>query len=86
MHRLSTIKQMDRIIVVDYGKIVEVGKQAALIQLIEKWLGLQGYKAIYAARLPEFSSVCKKNGYMKMPFDDPDESSSDTMPLGKILC
>lgn len=31
-HRLSTLKEMDRIIVMDKGKIVESGSHAALIR------------------------------------------------------
>lgn len=57
------------------------------LALCEKWLSLQGYQSLHLESSPEALRFYRNNGYIDMPFDDPDgyESHELDTPVGKIL-
>lgn len=57
------------------------------LQLCEKWLKGQGYKSIHIESRPAALEFYRKNGYIDIPFDDPDgyEGGQEDIALGKIL-
>ncbi|MCD6055469.1 MAG: hypothetical protein K0R12_431 [Gammaproteobacteria bacterium] len=75
-----------RIIVIDEAKRNQhAGSQ--FLELIEKWLKALGIKSIHAESRQSSLKFYLKNGYLKMPFADPDGHKSDPsdIPVGKIL-
>lgn len=75
-----------RIIVIDEpfrGK----GFGGQFLALVEKWLKVRGYKSLHTESSPDALLFYKKQGYIKMSFDDPDgyESGPQDIPMGKIL-
>ena len=75
-----------RIIAVDENKRgSSLGRQ--LIQLIEKWLAMEGYKSIHTESSPQALGFYKNLGYVSMPFNDPDgyEGGANDIEMGKIL-
>lgn len=75
-----------RIIVVDEGK-QNHGFGSTFLQLIEEWIRSKGFKSIHAESRQSSLAFYRKNGYIDMPFDDPDGHESDPhdIPVGKIL-
>lgn len=75
-----------RIIAVDEGKRGEsLGRH--FIQLIEKWLIMEGYKSLHTTSSPQAVGFYKKLGYIPMDFgvgDDYERSPHD-IEMGKIL-
>jgi hypothetical protein len=57
------------------------------LTLCEKWLKNLGYKSLHAESTPAALAFYKKNGYIEMPFNDPDgdECSAKDSAVGKIL-
>lgn len=57
------------------------------LALIEKWLNSLGIKSIHAESRKTSLRFYLKNGYTKMPFDDPEsyESDPNDVPVGKLL-
>ncbi|MCZ6902209.1 MAG: GNAT family N-acetyltransferase [Rickettsia endosymbiont of Ixodes persulcatus] len=57
------------------------------LELCEKWLKSKGYKTLHIESSPAVLGFYRKNGYIEMPFNDPDgyESSPDDTAIGKIL-
>ncbi|HJD60265.1 MAG TPA: GNAT family N-acetyltransferase [Rickettsia endosymbiont of Omalisus fontisbellaquei] len=57
------------------------------LELCEKLLKSKGYKTLYAESSPAALAFYKKNGYIEMPFNDPDgyESGEEDIAVGKIL-
>lgn len=57
------------------------------LSLIEKWLKHQGYQSLHTESSPEALPFYQKQGYVGMPFEDPDNHESDPRdtPLGKGL-
>lgn len=53
----------------------------------ERWLKEQGCKSVHVESSPKALEFYQQNGYIKMPFNDPDgyESNPQDVPLGKIL-
>ncbi|KTD24971.1 glutamate rich protein GrpB [Legionella lansingensis] len=75
-----------RIIVIDEAKRNhQCGSQ--LLALCEKWLKSQGYKSLHLESSPNALKFYRNNGYVDMPFDDPDgyESHPQDTAVGKIL-
>ncbi|MDR3503580.1 MAG: bifunctional GrpB family protein/GNAT family N-acetyltransferase [Legionella sp.] len=75
-----------RIIVIDEAKRNHhYGHQFLL--LCERWLKEQGYKSLHVESSPKALEFYQKNGYIKMPFNDPDDYEGDPrdIGLGKIL-
>lgn len=65
-----------RIIVIDELKRNhQFGRQ--FLVLYEKWLKSQGYKNLHIESSPAALKLYKLNGYIDMPFDDPDGYESD---------
>jgi GNAT superfamily N-acetyltransferase len=60
---------------------------SVLLQFIEKWLKTLGIKSIHTESRKSSLGFYLKNGYIDMPFDDPEghESHPDDIPLGKVL-
>ncbi len=57
------------------------------LKLCERWLKQQGFKSFHTESSPQAFPFYQKQGYVDMPFDDPDgyESDPQDIPLGKIL-
>ena len=75
-----------RIIAVDENRRGKsLGHQ--FMQLIEKWLIMEGYKSIHTESSPTALEFYKKLGYVPMPFNDPNdyESDPDDIEMGKTL-
>lgn len=75
-----------RIIAVDENKRGQnAGSQ--FLALTEKWLKKLGIKSIHAESRATSLSFYRKNGYLDMPFDDPEghESDPSDVPVGKVL-
>jgi GrpB-like predicted nucleotidyltransferase (UPF0157 family)/aminoglycoside phosphotransferase (APT) family kinase protein/GNAT superfamily N-acetyltransferase len=75
-----------RIIVIDEAKRNRhLGSQ--FLQMCEKWLKSQGYSSIHAESSPAALEFYRKNGYIDIPFNDPDgyECSPDDIAVGKML-
>ena len=62
-----------------------IGSQFLL--LIEQWLKALGIKSIHAESRQDSLRFYTKNGYKKMPFDDPEDHESDPsdISIGKLL-
>lgn len=75
-----------RIIVID-EHFRNLGHGSQLLMICEKWFKQQGYQALQMESSPEAHRFYVKNGYIPMPFNDPDESLSfpQDIPLGKML-
>ncbi len=75
-----------RIIVIDKS---ERNKQygSQLLRLCEKWLKILEYKSLHVEANPKALEFYKKQDYVEMPFNDPDEyeSSPQDRAVGKIL-
>ena len=58
-----------------------------LLEFCENWLKTHNYKTIHAEASPNALTFYMQNGYVEMPFNDPDsyESSVDDIAVGKIL-
>lgn len=63
------------------------GFGAEFLHLIEKWLKEQGYNSIHTESTPEARSFYQKQGYVAMPFNDPEGRASDPrdISMGKML-
>ncbi len=75
-----------RIITIDEHKRNQnAGTQ--FLSLIEKWLKSLGVKSIHAESRKTSLRFFLTNGYIEMPFDDPDGHQSDlkSVPVGKIF-
>lgn len=75
-----------RIIVIDEPcRHQGLGRQ--FLSLVEKWLKRQGYQSLHTESSPEALSFYQKQGYVDMPFDDPDgyESDPQDTAVGKEL-
>jgi len=75
-----------RIIVIDEAKRNNnFGRK--FLQLCEKWLKSLGVKSIHAESRQTSLKFYLKNGYTKMPFNDPESHESDPndIPVGKEL-
>lgn len=75
-----------RIIVVDENKRSQnAGSQ--FLALIEKWLKSLSIKGIHAESRATSLGFYRRNGYIDMPFDDPEyhEHDPNDIPVGKIL-
>lgn len=75
-----------RIIVIDVAKRNHsYGHQ--LLVLCERWLKAQCYKSLHLESPPEALNFYLRNGYLEMPFNDPDgyKSSPQDTSLGKML-
>ncbi|WCR57404.1 GNAT family N-acetyltransferase [Rickettsia asembonensis] len=57
------------------------------LELCEEWLKSKNYKTLHAESSPAALEFYRKNGYMEMPFNDPDgyESLPDDTAMGKKL-
>lgn len=75
-----------RIIVIDEAKRNN-NFGSKFLHLCEKWLKSQGYKSIHAESNPAALSFYKKNGYVEMPFNDPDgyKGCIEDIAVGKKL-
>jgi len=75
-----------RIIVIDEAKRNN-NFGGKLLHLCEKWLKSQGYKSIHTESRPTALAFYKKNGYIDMPFNDPDghEGGPEDIAVGKLL-
>jgi GNAT superfamily N-acetyltransferase len=75
-----------RIIAVDKSKRSKNAGSTFLV-LIEKWLKSLGVKSIHAESRQSSVRFYLKNGYIDMPFDDPEghESDPNNVPVGKVL-
>jgi GrpB-like predicted nucleotidyltransferase (UPF0157 family) len=75
-----------RIIVIDESKRNNHfgGK---FLHLCEKWLKTQKYKSIHTESTPAALEFYRKNGYIDMPFNDPDgyEGGPDDIAVGKKI-
>lgn len=75
-----------RIIVIDEKKRNhQYGGQ--FLALCEKWLKSQGYQSLHVESSPDALKFYRNNGYLDMPFDDPDgyEGDARDTAVGKIL-
>lgn len=75
-----------RIIAIDESKRKQnIGSQS--LALIEKWLKILGISQIHAESRETSLTFYFKNGYTKMPFDDPEshEVNPDDIAVGKVL-
>lgn len=75
-----------RIIVIDESKRNNnFGGQ--FLALCEKWLKSKSYNSIHAEASPAALAFYKKNGYIEMPFNDPDgdECGPPDIAVGKFL-
>ena len=75
-----------RIIVIDEGKRNN-NFGGKFLQLCEKWLKSEGYKSVHVESRPASVEFYRKNGYIDIPFDDPDgyEGGPEDIALGKML-
>lgn len=75
-----------RIIVIDETKRNQ-NLGTHFLHLSEKWLKNQSYKSLHIESSPAAIRFYRKNGYIDMPFNDPDgyEGSPEDIPVGKIL-
>ncbi|OJV16117.1 MAG: GNAT family N-acetyltransferase [Alphaproteobacteria bacterium 33-17] len=75
-----------RIIVIDENKR-DQNSGSKFLAFIEKWLKNLGIKSIHAESRKSSLNFYLKNGYINMPFDDPEEHESDPndVPVGKVL-
>ena len=57
------------------------------LTLCEKWLKSQDYHSLHVESSPDALKFYRNNGYVDMPFDDPDgyESDARDTAVGKIL-
>ncbi|HAT4673263.1 TPA: GNAT family N-acetyltransferase [Legionella pneumophila subsp. pneumophila] len=75
-----------RIIVIDEEKRNhQHGSQ--FLALCEKWLKNQGYQSLHVESSPDALRFYRNNGYIDMPFDDPDgyEGDARDTAVGKVL-
>ncbi|STX50953.1 glutamate rich protein GrpB [Legionella busanensis] len=75
-----------RIIVIDEPKRNhQYGSQ--FLALCEKWLKSQSYHSLHVESSPAALKFYRNNGYINMPFDDPDDYKGDgrDIAVGKIL-
>lgn len=75
-----------RIIVIDEPQRNK-NSGSVLLQCIEAWLKTVGIKSIHVESRKSSLGFYLKNGYVNMPFGDPDghESHPDDIPVGKVL-
>ena len=75
-----------RLIAVDENKRNQNADSVFLV-LIEKWLKSLAIKSIHAQSKQSTLSFYLKNGYIDMPFNDPESHESDLndVPVGKFL-
>lgn len=57
------------------------------LALCEEWLKKKGYLNLHTESSPTVIGFYRKNGYVDMPFNDPDGHESDALniPVGKLL-
>lgn len=57
------------------------------LTLCEQWLQSLGYQSLHVESSPKALSFYRKNCYIEMPFNDPDNHPNDPhgMPVGKML-
>lgn len=75
-----------RIIVIDENQRRKgLGKQ--FLKYIEQWLKQKNYTSLHTESSPDAFAFYKAQGYIDMPFNDPDgyESDPKDLPLGKVL-
>ena len=55
--------------------------------MLEKWLKEQGYNSIHTQSSHEALLFYQKQGYVAMPFNDPEDHASNPLdvPMGKML-
>lgn len=60
---------------------------STFLSFLEKWLKALGTKSIHAESRQSSLNFYLKNGYHKLPFDDPEEHPTDSndVPVGKLL-
>ncbi len=65
--------------------VLQFGRQ--FLALCEKWLKSQGYKSLHIESSPATLKFYRLNGYIDIPFDDPDgyESDPQDTAVGKEL-
>lgn len=75
-----------RIIAIDENKRNQ-NSGSVFLAFIEKWLKSLGVKSIHAESRQSSLRFYLKNGYIDMPFDDPEGHGSDPhdVPVGKLL-
>jgi GrpB-like predicted nucleotidyltransferase (UPF0157 family) len=75
-----------RIIVIDESKRNN-NFGGKFLALCEKWLKSQSYNSIHAESSPAALNFYKKNGYIEMPFNDPEgyEGGAEDIAVGKML-
>lgn len=75
-----------RIIAVDENKR-DQNSGSRFLALVEKWLKSLGVKSIHAQVRQSSLRFYSKNGYIEIPFDDPENHESDPndIPVGKKL-
>lgn len=75
-----------RIIVVDETKRRK-GMGQRFLKWIEKWLKHKGYQSVHMESSLDALAFYENQGYIGMPFDDPDKYESDPrdIPMGKLL-
>ncbi len=80
------LRAATRIIVIDEPYRGQ-GLGARLLSLIEKYLKMKGIKSLHTESSPAALAFYLKEGYVDMPFDDPDEHEGNKMdrPVGKKL-
>lgn len=63
------------------------GLGSRFLQLCEQWLKKQGIKSLHDEARPNVVNFYHKNGYIKMPFNDPsgEPPSAQDIAMGKIL-
>lgn len=75
-----------RIIVID-ETLQNKGYGGQFLNLLERWLKIQGYHSIHVESSPAALAFYRHHGYTDMPFHDPDgyESDPKDTAIGKIL-
>ncbi|MBA3721209.1 MAG: GNAT family N-acetyltransferase [Parachlamydiaceae bacterium] len=75
-----------RIIVIDEN-YRHHGLGSQFLQLCEQWLKSQGIKSLHNEARPNIVSFYRRNGYSKMPFEDPsgEPPSTHDIAMGKLL-
>jgi GrpB-like predicted nucleotidyltransferase (UPF0157 family) len=75
-----------RIIIIE-KQLRHQGLGSHFLKLCERWLKRQGYASLHTLFLPKTYPFYNQNGYVEMPFNDPEEheSSPQEVEMGKIL-
>ena len=75
-----------RIIVID-EPYRNQGFGGQFLILCEQWLKVQGYQSLHIESRAESLNFYQQNGYMLMPFDDPENHETDPRDtaVGKML-